>query len=329
MLISYNPDEKTFDISKCISEKICRKKGNSLLSFPKEYVVIDIETTGLSPKWDDIIELSAIKISNTEVVGEYSTLVKPEGSFLDDDGNELYVNEFTTELTGITHEMLITAPTIEEVLSPFMDFVGDSVVVGHNVNFDINFIYDNLKRLNDKEFRNNYCDLLRICRRLFPDYSNHKLSTIADNFSIIQERSHRGLADCYTAFKCFEYCRKYCEKNDIDLSPFEKNLDLTKTKAQGDDFKKDSPLYNKVCVFTGKLELMTRADAAQLVLNIGGKCENNVTQKTNCLILGNNDYCSSIKYGKSSKQKKAESLILKGFDIQIMPEDVFYNIIFE
>ena len=70
---------------------------------------------------------------------------------------------------------------------------------------------------------------------------------------------------------------------------------------------------------------MKRADAMQLVINIGGRVGNGVTKKTNYLILGNNDYCKSIKGGKSSKQKKAEQLKLQGQDIEIISEQVFYD----
>lgn len=83
---------------------------------------------------------------------------------------------------------------------------------------------------------------------------------------------------------------------------------------------------NKHCVFTGKLEKMIRKDAMQLVVNVGGILDNSVTKKTNYLILGNNDYCSSIKDGKSSKHKKAEKYKLEGQDIEIIDEDTFYNL---
>lgn len=93
--------------------------------------------------------------------------------------------------------------------------------------------------------------------------------------------------------------------------------------ATTDNFDISHPLYGKLCVFTGTLEKMQRKDAMQLVVNLGGQCGDNVTAKTNYLILGNNDFCSLIKDGKSNKQKKAESLILKGKDIQILSENVF------
>ena len=85
----------------------------------------------------------------------------------------------------------------------------------------------------------------------------------------------------------------------------------------------------KVCVFTGTLERMQRKDAMQLVVNLGGSCGDSVTAKTNFLILGNNDYCTTIKDGKSTKQKKAEALILKGNDLQIISETTFYDMISE
>lgn len=96
---------------------------------------------------------------------------------------------------------------------------------------------------------------------------------------------------------------------------------------ESDDIDETNPFYEKECIFTGKLERLVRKEAQQLVVNMGGHCGTSVTKKTNFLILGNNDYCKSIKDGKSSKQKKAESLKLKGQDIEVIPEDVFYEML--
>ena len=99
----------------------------------------------------------------------------------------------------------------------------------------------------------------------------------------------------------------------------------------GDETKinPDSPIYKKRCVFTGKLEKFTRVQAMQVVADLGGINEDRVTKNTNFLILGNNDYCSTIKDGKSSKQKKAEKNKLAGQDIEIVPETVFYDMLGE
>lgn len=107
------------------------------------------------------------------------------------------------------------------------------------------------------------------------------------------------------------------------------NLSAKDIVTEKTDFDETHPLFGKTCVFTGTLEKMARKDAMQIVVDLGGLVGNSVTKKTNYLILGNNDYCSSIKGGKSSKQKKAESLKLAGNDIEIISENVFYDMISE
>lgn len=328
--MSISADISLTDIISNTPKKIIRHKGNNLLIFPDEYVVVDIETTGFSPEYDDIIEIALIKISNGNIVDKFSTLIKPISTFLDDDYNEYYIDDFISELTGITNDMLMDAPEFSEVANQMLSFVSKNIVVGHNVNFDINFLYDNLMKYTGSELNNDYCDLLRISRKLFPDLENHKLKTLAKEFNIEQPEVHRGLADCKTTFLCFEYCKSYANKNNINLTNLHKtNSDLRKITTNKIEFDKHHPFFDKYCVFTGTLERMKRRDAAQLVVDIGGYCENNVTKKTNYLILGNNDYCKSIKKGKSNKQKKAESLILKGQDLSIIPEDVFYDMVLD
>ncbi len=300
-------------------------KGTSEAYFPNSYVIIDLETTGLSPEYDEIIELGAIKVENGECCETYQSLVKPKCD----------IDEFIAELTGITNEMVASAPSIEEVLPAFFTFIGDGVVVGHNVSFDVNFIYDNRIRCFGEPFKNNYIDTLRISKKLYPDLSHHRLKDIVKLLNIEVSKEHRALGDCQTTYLCFEAMRKdallkYPSEDDF------KNLFKRKHKEKFDAhtlttentvFDETHPLYGKVCVFTGTLEKMIRKEAVQLVLDLGGICDNSVTKKTNYLILGNNDYCSSIKGGKSNKQKKAEELRLKGNDIEIIPEDVFYDMV--
>ena len=102
-----------------------------------------------------------------------------------------------------------------------------------------------------------------------------------------------------------------------------KNLKtLTTSKTE---FDENNPFFKKSCVFTGELEKYSRSEAAQIILDLGGKCENNVTKKTNYLIIS----ADADPNKKSSKQKKAEDYKLKGQDIEIIPENVFYDMIRE
>lgn len=293
------------------------QKGNSLLDLPESYVVIDIEATGLDPRFDEIIELAGIKYADNVEIDRFQSLVKAE------------VSDFITELTGITNDMLRDAPEINDVLPRFLSFVGDSVVVGHSVNFDINFIYDNAEYLNLTSFSNDFIDTLRLSRRLYKGLPNHKLSTLCNSLGVPQPIEHRALEDCQRTNSCYQAMKQYIERTGVSLrAPWEGYSALAKTiSAKSEFFNTDGPIFQKAFVFTGTLERMTRQEAMQAVADCGGICQDGVTKKTDYLVLGNNDYCASIKGGKSSKQKKAEKMQLEGFEIQIISENVFYDML--
>lgn len=302
------------------SQKIKRNKGKSLMVIPSSYIIIDIETTGLDPSYDEIIEIGTLKIKEGIVVDRFQSLIKPDCN---------YVDEFITQLTGITNEMLETAPRIKEVLPKFIEFIESDILVGHNVNFDINFLYDKLEENLGYKLENNFVDLMRLSRKVYPELTNHKLITVAQNLGVNIENNHRALGDCAITYECFSRMSKYISENHIDLKSLYKHnhTDLRSLTADGAKISTDHPLYGKYCTFTGQLERMIRKDAAQLVVNLGGHCLNSVTKQTNFLILGNFDYVSNVKDGKSSKLKKAEKLILDGQDLQILSENVFYDLI--
>lgn len=294
-------------------------KGSSRVEVLSDYTVLDIETTGLDPSFDAIIEVSASRIRKNQIEDTFTALVKPDYP----------IDEFISELTGITNEMLASAPSINEVLPEFFHFIGDDIVVGHNVNFDVNFLYDQSDDLGLPPFKNDFIDTMRLARKLFPDLPNHKLGTLVDFFGIKQDTEHRAAADCEATNTVYQKICEYISTYSIDLPTLfaRKTYRAADIHAECDNFDEDSPLFGKVFVFTGVLERMTRTEAMQIVVNAGGTCGDNVTAKTNFLVLGNNDYCTNIKGGKSNKQKKAEGLMLKGKDISIISEDVFYDMI--
>lgn len=295
-------------------------KGHSLLLATDDFVSIDIETTGLSTVYDEIIELGAARYRAGNLVDTFSSLVKPVDP----------VSPFITKLTGITNEALESAPVLSNVLPQFLDFIGNDIIVGHNVNFDINFIYDACSSLGFGPFVNDFIDTMRLARRMYREFPNHKLDTLMKHFDLEQRDLHRGLNDCELTAACYKKMvmdDHFAEATKLDIS--KKKLQLSELVAQEGYENPDSPLYGKVCVFTGTLENFSRKEAAQLVVNIGGICADRVTKKTNFLILGNNDYCSSIKDGKSTKQKAAETLIADGADLAIITEAVFLDLLQE
>ncbi|MEN6384515.1 MAG: exonuclease domain-containing protein [Phycisphaerales bacterium] len=294
------------------------EKGESLTVLSSDYTIIDIETTGLDPHFDEIIELSAIRVRNKQKHDMFQSLVHPMEE----------VSSFISGLTGITNEMLSSAPTIETIFPSFLEFVGDDVVVGHNVHFDVNFIYDVSMEVIKRPFTNNLMDTMRIARKLFPDVSRHTLYTLAEHFKLPVIPTHRAMTDCEAVFSLYQVIDKYLSDNHLDLPAlFKKKNNYSHITTQNTVFNEDHPLYKKHCVFTGALERMIRRDAMQIVVDLGGSCSDSVTKKTNFLVLGNLDYCKTIKDGQSSKLKKAQSLILNGSDLQIISEDTFYSLI--
>lgn len=186
-------------------------KGESLLCAPEEYVVIDLETTGLNPKNDSIIEFGAVHVVRDTVVDTFSRLVNPNRR----------INYFITQLTGITNEMLSSEEDISLILPEFLEFVGDRIVMGHNVNFDVNFVYENCHRVISKPFRNDFIDTMRLSRRLFPEHKHHKLSDLIERFCVGESVEHRALGDAMQTNECFIYMKRYMQENDISFESLE------------------------------------------------------------------------------------------------------------
>ena len=307
-------------------EKIERAlKGKSTIDLLSDYIVFDIETTGLDSSYDEVIEIGAIKIKNDKIVSKFNSLVKPKNA----------IDEYITELTGITNEMVKDAPTIEEVLPDFMDYIDNDILIGHNVNFDINFIYDNLYRNKLDVLTNNFIDTMRISRKLLPNLSHHRLIDLARYFEIDTTNNHRTLKDCEITMNVYENLKEIALRKYDNVDEF-KNV-FKKHKKEGlrakdivstnTEFDVDNLFYDKYVAITGTLEKMLRKEAMQIIVDLGGHCEDGVTKKTNFLILGNNDYNPILRGKKSSKLIKAETLKLEGKDIEIISENVFYDII--
>ncbi len=152
------------------------------------FCVLDLETTGGSPADSSITEIGAVKVRGGEKIGEFQTLVDPG----------LPIPPFITVLTGITDAMVIEAPKIEEALPSFLEFIGDSVLVGHNLRFDMSFINAAVDRLEYPPLENQQVDTLALARRLVRDeVRSLKLSTLAKHFRSPVMPTHRALEDVH------------------------------------------------------------------------------------------------------------------------------------
>ena len=180
-------------------------KGKSLIEDLNNYTVVDIETTGMSWKFSKILEISALKVRNKEITEEFSELINPHEP----------IPYFIKNLTGITDEMVCDALELDEVLLKFKDFLREDIIVGHNVNFDVNFLYDNFLNVLNKPMQNNFVDTLRISRKLLPELKHHKLDNLTQYYNIKARDKHRALNDCVLTNKVYiDMCKTVYEKYD-------------------------------------------------------------------------------------------------------------------
>jgi len=159
-----------------------------------EFVVVDIETTGINAHWDRITEVSAFKVTTTRptqgrparrITDEFTALVNPERE----------IPFWITRFTGITNEMVTRSPHFADIADQLINFIGPAIIVAHNAHFDIRFINSEINRVYDKRLFNPRLCTLQLGRKLFPELPNHKLHTVAHHLAIDIKGRHRARGD--------------------------------------------------------------------------------------------------------------------------------------
>lgn len=175
-----------YDIYKCIR-----------LPLKFEYVVVDIETTGLTTS-SEIIEVCALHIIDGNVVDKYSSLI--------DYPDRKSLPKKITELTGITLDMMREeGGYVEDVLLKLKNFIGNKVIICHNAKFDLGFLIQKMYKYIDSSLSNEFIDTLYISREFLSDeIKNHKLPTIAKHFNIDTTHLHRAEGDCIITYQVYE-----------------------------------------------------------------------------------------------------------------------------
>ena len=206
-------------------------KGKSLYEWVDNYVAVLLKTNGLIASHSEIIEFAAIKIINGMIASEFKCLVKPN----------FPVSKTTTKKTGITNMMLEMAPSISGVLPIFLTFAKKEIIVVHNANFVINFIYDTCVSQNSKiVFDNDFIDIMLLSRRLFPLEDSHSMVDVARRFGYTIEEEHRAMPYALKVHKCYEYMKQYAAANKNSPYRGPRVSDITNKK-----FFNDMILENK------------------------------------------------------------------------------------
>ena len=169
-------------------------KGNQLRIYPDTYVLLDIETTGFKPTDCEITEIAAYKVKDNKVVDTFSSLIKINNP----------VPPNITEITHITDDMLKDQEPIEVVLKNFKEFLGDNIIMGHNVNFDIDFLTHYSFVCFGNYILNDFVDTLTIARKVLKNtVPNHKLQTLSEYYGLDIEGEHRALKDVDLTFQVY------------------------------------------------------------------------------------------------------------------------------
>lgn len=188
-----------------------------------EYVVFDIETTGLSVINNKIIEIAGVKMKAGREIDRYQSFIDPHER----------IPYAITQLTNITDDMVKGAPELDRVLQEFTEFVGDAVLVAHNARFDIGFLQANLKNLQMPELHNPVLDTLEMARLLFPSMKNHRLNTMADKFKVSLDNHHRAIDDSLALGDIlFHMIKEAAARDIVNLAQFNQFVgqDLTNVR---------------------------------------------------------------------------------------------------
>lgn len=163
-------------------------------ALPNDFVVVDLETSGLNPQTSQIIELAALKVLDGKVADRFQSLVHFEGD----------LPKAVEALTKLSADQLNRdGKPLRDVLSAFLTFAGNSPLVSHNASFDLAFLRTSLAKLGLQPLENPYTDTLELARRLVKDVRDYKLSTLAAHLDIRIETSHRSVSDCETTLQVY------------------------------------------------------------------------------------------------------------------------------
>lgn len=306
------------------------------------YLAIDFE---LANTWNraSACSVGIIEVKNNEIVDEFYTLINPLDEFED----------FCIDIHGITPDMIEDQPTFKEIWPELIEILENNLIVAHNASFDMSVLRHCLNRYNLQFPEINYACSYLLSKRIYPGLSSYRLNHLIAHHGLSSFDHHHALDDAKAASDLFNKCISDSGFEDFDellnhhnykigqlltdnsYKPFRSTYrnkdymaDARNVTTSNTEFDENHPFFDKTFTFTGTLKSMTRKNAMQKIVDIGGKCGNGVTMKTNYLVVGIQDL-TRFKEGvsKSSKMLKAEEYANRGLDIEIIAEDDFLNLI--
>lgn len=172
----------------------------------KSYVCFDLETTGLDPLYNEIIEIGALKVRDEKVAERFMEFIHPQEE----------ISQMITNLTGITNEMVANARPADAVISDFLEFCEDDVLIGHNVGFDYSFMKSGASNLG-LTFEKFGIDTFKIAQRTLKSLPSKSLSSLCEYYQIENKAAHRAYYDALATAKLYQTLAHYFENEDPSL----------------------------------------------------------------------------------------------------------------
>ena len=221
------------------------------------YVCFDLETTGLSPEKDEIIEIGAVKVAEGKVIDRFSRFVKPDNP----------ISPLVTSLTGISNDMVAGAGPTDRTIYDFLYFCEEYPVVGHNLMFDYRFTYRYAKKYY-MDFKKEGLDTLKIARKVLPELPSRSLESLCDHYGIVNVSAHRAYHDALATAKLYQTLKYYFGASEEKLFNAEplvwKQKKVQPATNRQKEYLKELAKYHRIEV-NSDLESLTRSEASRLI----------------------------------------------------------------
>jgi len=301
------------------NDMIFNLKDYNLLE--EEFVVFDTETTGFTPYNDQMIEIGAVKIKNGEITDRFDELINP--------GRKL--PQKIVELTNITDEMLTDCDNEENVTKKFMEFVGEKPMVAHNAKFDIGFISASFNKYNMGEFKNTVLDTMSMARMLYPNWRNHKLSTLVKELDVPWDESahHRGDYDSEgTAIGFYKMCKTLYNRNIETTTKLYNSVDLESLLKFSRPFHMSVLVQNKVGL-KNLFKLISYANTKYLFKGDQAKLpRNELNTHHEGLLFGSGCVNGEIFEAAFTKEDEELAKMMQYYDyIEVQPPEVYSHLV--
>lgn len=308
-----------------------------------DFISIDFEIANYN--YDSACALGMVFVENNKIIDKKYYLIQPPGMKMD---------QSMTKVHGLTYDQLSQSPTFEQLWPEIKEsFNGDTLIVAHNAQFDMNVLKNTLMAYTiDIPDFNYACSIPISTRACRGEGVKNSLEERAKRFDVTLEEHHNALSDAKACAEIIIKCVSLKNRKNIHtyISTFTsipirkfselklqtkfssrgtrfKSISIKEISATTEDFDQSHPFFGKSVVLTGELQSIERKDAMQQIINKGGKIKSAVSSKTDYLIVGVQDKTVVGPDGLSSKERKAKELIEKGKGIQILKENEFMKMI--